>query len=364
MIELVKSRLRTVNQTTRRGALRRCLYGRLARVTCLSLTLLWGCETSAPPDPPAVSWSDREDHATLMRFVHRDEPAWIRADLAALRSHAVLGTLFDVVEGHADPLSESVRTGDELLVVWHDLSMARRTAVVRGALDRTAVENAIRSGALTQGGPMQLLMVGDAKLWKDPVSQQAVTLPAANLLISGSALDVELQIARQRMPSSATTEWDSVIEGHYQLSLVHKRLLAGRLPRDVMALLEPATGFRLKVSALSGVEVTLRVDLVAGTDAAALVGPMAQLVQQLLDGLVPALAPVLTELIQIGAGTGEQGPHVRLVFSIPDALVADLIGVTREQLVQTGAPEPGAAAGDTATAATGSGTATVENPPP
>ena len=51
-----------------------------------------------------------------MRFVHRDEPAWIRADLAALRSHAVLGTLFDVVEGHADPLSESVRTGDELLV--------------------------------------------------------------------------------------------------------------------------------------------------------------------------------------------------------------------------------------------------------
>ena len=364
MSENLRCSAQTVDQTSWQCTVARCRYGWIALAVCVALVGSWGCESAGPPDPPAISWSDRADHATLMRFVHRDEPAWIRADLAALRTHAVLGSLFDVVAGQTDPLSESVRTGDELLVVWHDLSMARRTAVVRGPLDRTALENAIRSGALTQGGPMQLLMVGDAKLWKDPVSQQGLTLPAANLLISGSVLDVELQIARQRMPSSATTEWDSVIEGHYHLSMVHKRLLAGSVPREVMALLEPATGFRLKVTASAGVEVMLRLELSAGTDAAALVGPMAQVVQQVLNGLVPGLAPVLTELIQIGAGSGERGPYVRLVFAIPDSLVADLIGITRAQLDPPTEAEPGAAADESATPSPGSGATKVMNPPP
>lgn len=362
MSENLKRGAQKADPTSRGGVVRRFASFWVVLATCVLLFGSWGCESVGPPDPPAVSWSDRADQGTLMRFVHRDEPAWVRADLAALRTHAVLGSLFDVVAVQSDPLSESVRAGDELLVVWHDLSMVRRTAVVRGPLDRTAVENAVRSGALTQGGPMQLLMVGDAKVWKDPVSQQGLSLPASNLLISGSVRDVELQIARQRMPSSATTDWGSVIEGHYHLSMVHKRLLAGRLPREVMALLEPATGFRLKVTASAGVEVTLRLDLSAGTDAAALVGPTARLVQQVLSGLVPELAPVLTELIQIGAGGGDEGPHVRLVFAIPDPLVADLIGATRARLDPPTEAEPGAAANESAT--TGSGPPAVVNLPP
>lgn len=331
---------------------------------CLTSLFTPACRTADPPDPPPVSWSERDDNATLMRFVHRDEPAWIRADLSGLRAHAVLGTLFEVVEGQNDPLSESIRTGDELLVVWHDLSMARRSAVVRGQLDRVAVENAVREGALTNGGPMQLLMVGDVKLWKDPMTQQALALPAANLLISGSALDVELQIARQRMPSSATTEWDSVVEGHYRLSMIHKRLLAGSLPREIMALLEPASGFRLKVTAGPIVEVTLRMDLEPGTDGQALVQPLAQLIQQVLEGVIPDLAPVLAELIQIGAGTSDQGPYVRLVLALPDPIVAELIGATREQMAPERSAEPGAAAPDMIPPTAGSGAPTAVAPPP
>lgn len=333
-------------------------------VVCLATMFMVGCRAVDPPDPPPISWSERDDNATLMRFVHRDEPAWIRADLQGLRAHPVLGTLFEVVEGQADPLSESIRTGDELLVVWHDLSMARRSAVVRGTLDREGVENAVRQGALTGGGPMQLLMVGDVKLWKDPMTQQALALPAANLLISGSTLDVELQIARQRMPSTATTEWDSVVEGHYRLSSIHKRLLAGSLPREVMALLEPATGFRLKVTTDPMVEITLRMDLAAGTDGQTLVQPLAQLVQQVLEGVIPELAPVLAELIQIGAGTGEHGPHVRLVLALPDAIVAELIGATRDQLDAANGPEPGAAAPEVIAPSPGSGEPAAVVPPP
>ena len=302
-------------------------------VLALLMASFVSCRSSSPPAPTPVT----VDTGSLMRFVHMDDPVWLHVDMTRARSAAALAAVWEGVP-EDDPLAATLLASTEVQVVWTDSTSGQPLFVVRGPVNRDAVEAEARSGRRWSRIPMQSLLHGTTKVWKDLQTDRALAMPRENLLLAGSMDQVLTGLARSS-PSIEEFAWSRIADARLMPSAMHRAWLRSRLPEPVREWVSAFSHARLELEEREGVLI-LRARLLfeRGTSVEPLVPLLATWMQLILAATAPDVSVELSELVQIGPGATEGVPEILVEVPIPASLVTSVLATALPVELPDGVP--------------------------
>lgn len=306
---------------------------------CLA-TALAGCRSRPAPTPVAEgSGTERPTfEGSLGDFVVTRPTAWVRIDAAAIRDDERLRDFWPAGE-HDDPIEQAAAEADEVLLVWPDLDLSNELRIVRAPMDRDAVLDTLRSGENFAGRPFRPSSVGSRMLWRPADSDQAISLPWSNVIVTGPWEPVELAISREASRTSGPWR-DRRFAGHFEAGF-HVDPLHAEFAHELISNAEFVEAVRqiesVVVAARLGESIDVRV--VFEVRRGANLQRLSAIVRVALALAITELGvPELAGLWNVEVLT-DGDPAIAVIGAIPDALVAPLA----EQLLapdqRTGIPD-------------------------
>ena len=254
------------------------------------------CQQNVSPTPvPVVELSAYS--GSLLALLPEETTSYLHIQLDQIREDGRFISLIERIETDEENafFHQIAANADEILLAWDDPLFTERINFMRAEFDRQTLFSEFRSENNFAGGAFAYKPVGPHKIWFRPEGGWAITVPASNLVITGTLEKVESFIPNIALDQTINDS-NPTISGHAIITNIHHRLLQASLGnQNLVRRLSVIENVHLTATLGIGADLTIRLGLAENTDPTELLTLFAALYMHFDNDSLPPIPRLFME---------------------------------------------------------------------